>query len=105
MPLQRTSDPARYNASNESIYFFMADGEKRVTCSITEQALVQLHEEMERSAHGRLAVFHQHRALIETIATQHYDQSKFEPDGRSIVIRASEITLARIGRLPATAIS
>lgn len=96
MPLQRTTEPGRYNASNESIYFFMAAGDKRVTCSITEQALLQLDERMDRSAQGRLAVFHQHRDLIETLAAQQYDICKFEPDGKSIVLRAAEVTLARI---------
>jgi hypothetical protein len=91
MPLQRTTELGRYNASSDYIYFFMADAEKRVTCSITEQALLVLDDQMIRSAQGRLAVFYKHREFIEAIASKQYDLWKFEPDGKSILIREADV--------------
>ena len=91
MPLQTTAEPGRYNASTDDIYFFMVDGQKRVTCSVTEQALLELDDRMIRTAQGRLDVFYRHRDVIEGIASRQYDQCKFEPDGRTVLIRAADL--------------
>jgi Protein of unknown function (DUF1488) len=70
------------------VVFWGQDGEVRVRCEISQQAL---NDHFKADRQDELAVFRANRKVIEDFARQNYLANQTEPDG-SILIRTLERT-------------
>jgi len=76
-----------YNSSRKVVSFWGQDGEKRVNCAISEEAL---DDHFAADNKDKMAVFRANRRAIEEIARRKYLEGRTEPDG-SVLIRTLEL--------------
>lgn len=93
MPLTPTSDPGHHHFATKDIYFYMNDGDQRVRCGVTRLALEILEPELPPTKQGRIQAFNHHRTRIEQAASAKFEHGVLEPDGRSVLVRATDFGL------------
>jgi hypothetical protein len=74
-----------------NVYFFMTYGGHRIRCGITFPALEILEPGLDPTAKGRLAAFNAHRAIIERMASTKFDNTVWERDGITILVRDADV--------------
>ncbi len=84
----------RYIFDRDVVLFYGQDGETRVTCVISEEAL---HDDFRGDRRDPLEVFRENRAAIEQGARQKYAAGDTEPDG-SVLIHSGELAKAKGGK-------
>jgi Fic family protein len=84
----------RYNFDRDVVLFYGQDGETRVTCVISEEAL---HDDFRGDKRDPLEVFRENRAAIEQGARQKFAAGDTETDG-SVLIHLGELAKARGAR-------
>jgi Fic family protein len=77
----------RYVFDRDVVVFWGQDGETRVRCEISEEAL---HDHFSGDGKDILAAFRDNRPAIEELARQRYLAGRAEPDG-SILIRTGDL--------------
>jgi transcriptional regulator with XRE-family HTH domain len=82
------SDPEFRADSSDAFAFWGRDGEKRVRCRISREALDDHFSDGDRLQPK--AAFEKHRTIIEGLARRKYLLGHLEPDG-SVLIRTGEI--------------
>jgi hypothetical protein len=91
MPLTATSDPGHHHSATGDIYFYMDNEDQRVRCGISRLALELLDPELPLTKDGRIQAFNQRRNRIERAASLKFDRGELEPDGRTVLVRASDL--------------
>jgi hypothetical protein len=91
MPLTATSDPGHHHFETGNIYFYMNNGDRRVRCGVTTLALELLEPELPPTREGRFQAFKQRRARIERAAGVKFDRGELEPDGLTVLVRATDL--------------
>jgi len=91
MPLTPTVDPGHHHFETGDIYFYMNNGDQRVRCGVTRLALELLEPELPPSREGRTQSFKQRRTRIERAASVKFDRGELEPDGRTVLVRATDL--------------
>jgi hypothetical protein len=91
MPLTATSDPGHHHSATGDIYFYMDNEEQRVRCGISRLALELLDPELPPTKDGRTQAFNQRRNRIERAASLKFDRGELEPDGRTVLVRATDL--------------
>ena len=91
MPLTATFDSGHNHFPSENIYFFMNDGNQRIRCGVSELALEVFDPKFQRTKQGRLQAFNKFRKEIESVASGKYDHGELEPDGRAVLVTATDI--------------
>jgi hypothetical protein len=91
MPLTATSDPGHHHFATGDIYFYMDNEDQRVRCGISRLALELLGPELPPTKEGRIRAFKQHRSRIERAANLKFDRGELEPDGRTVLVRATDL--------------
>jgi fido (protein-threonine AMPylation protein) len=84
----------RYIFDRDVVLFYGQDGETRVTCVISEEAL---HDDFRGDKRGLLEVFRENRAAIEQGARQKFAAGDTEADG-SVLIHSGDLAKARGAR-------
>ena len=78
MPL--TTDPSfAFHEEADVVHFEMADGEKKVSCSVTAQALSDLAKRDDIRHTNNVEIFQACRAEIEVAASSLYDAGESSP--------------------------
>jgi hypothetical protein len=78
-------------ARTDNVYFVMTSGGHRVRCGVTGQALEALEPKLEQTGRRRLDAFEAHRAIVERIASEKFDNSKWEWDGITVLVKDIDI--------------
>jgi len=91
MPLMATADPAHHHFASDIVYFYMNDGDRRIRCGISRLALEVLEPELPPTKEGRMQAFQKHRRRIERAASAKFDRGQLEPDGSTILVRATDL--------------
>jgi len=84
----------RYIFDRDVVLFYGQDGETRVTCVISEEAL---HDDFRGDKRDPVEVFRENRAAIEQGARQKYAAGDTEPDG-SVLIHSGELAKPKAGK-------
>ena len=95
MPLTATSDPGHHHFDTGNIYFYMDNGKQRVRCGISRLALEALEPDLPLTRDGRIQAFNQHRPSIDRLASVKFDRGDLEPDGRTVLVRATDLAFER----------
>ena len=93
MPLTATFDSGHNHIPSENIYFFMNDGNQRIRCGVSELALEVFDPKFQRTKQSRLQAFNKFRKEIESVASGKYDRGELEPDGRAVLVTATDIKI------------
>ena len=91
MPLMSASEPGHWDFRTHDVYSYMANGERRVRCAVTDRALEVLEPNFGRTEKGRLDAFERHRAVIEHAASAKFDTQGWEDDRITILIKAADL--------------
>jgi Protein of unknown function (DUF1488) len=92
MSLFPTKESGNWEARTDNVYFVMTSGGHRVRCGVTGQALEALEPKLEQTGRRRLDAFEAHRAIVERIASEKFDNSKWEWDGITVLVKDIDIT-------------
>jgi hypothetical protein len=88
-------EPAeRFDFDREVVLFYGQDGETRVRCAISREAL---DDDFRGDNRDKVEVFRQNRLVIEQGARQKYAAGDTEPDG-SVLIHSGELAKPRAAR-------
>ena len=77
----------RYISSRDVVVFFGQDGERRVLCAISREAL---DDHFHGDHRNKLEVFRENRGAIEEITRRKYIAGKLEPDN-TVLVRTADI--------------
>jgi Protein of unknown function (DUF1488) len=92
VPLSSTGEVANCELYSDNVYFFMTFGGHRIRCGITDLALEVLEPKLDRTtARGRLNAFDVHRTFIEHMASEKFDNKRWERDGITILLNNADI--------------
>jgi hypothetical protein len=91
MPLTATADPGHHHFAKDTVYFYMNNGNQRVRCGVTRLSLELLQPDLPLTKQGRIEAFKQRRTRIERAASAKFDRDHFEPDGRTILVRVTDL--------------
>jgi hypothetical protein len=91
MPLTATADPGHHHFATDVVYFYMSNGDQRVRCGVTRLALEVLEPDLPPTKQGRIQAFKQRRTRIERAASAKFDRDHFEPDGRTVLVRVTDL--------------
>jgi Protein of unknown function (DUF1488) len=91
MPLTATADPGHHHFATDIVCFYMSNGDQRVRCGVTRLALELLEPDLPPTKQGRIQAFKQRRTRIERAASAKFDRDHFEPDGRTVLVRVTDL--------------
>ncbi|HEX2116209.1 MAG TPA: DUF1488 domain-containing protein [Alphaproteobacteria bacterium] len=90
MPLTFLARPGKWDRFQKAVGFAAADGEKSVTCAVSQEALEDLAHKVDMNPADCVATFEQHRAAIEQKAAALYASGRVRA-GETVLIKASRI--------------
>jgi hypothetical protein len=90
MPLITTGEPGHYDFKTDNVYFFMKNGNARVRCAVTLEALEKLNPKLKRGASTQVDCFNANRVRIEGVASTRFDMGYIESDG-TVLIKAGDL--------------
>jgi hypothetical protein len=88
MPLTFPARPGKWDRFQKAVGFAAADGERSVTCVVSQEALEDLARKVDMNPDDCVATFEVHRAAIERKASALYDAGRVHAGG-VVHIRAS----------------
>jgi hypothetical protein len=91
MPLTFPARPGTWDRFQKVVGFAAADGERSVSCIVSQEALEDLAHKVDMNPEDCVATFELHRAAIERKASALYDSGR---------VRAGEVVHIKASRIP-----
>lgn len=79
---------AMYDGDRDIVRFWAADGEKRVPCGVTHEALADYTRSVVGGRDASVALYRTHAAKVHDVAQRKYRAGQLEPDGGILVMSA-----------------
>ena len=95
MPLHRTKRAAI--VAFGTVSFFMADDQRTVRVDVSQELLARIGHSPPKSQAGYISRLQRHGSLFEQIAAAKYEEGRFHPEVRVLVVQITEGDLGEKG--------